>query len=259
MSGRRGRGRRDLAGWCALGLGYALAVSACGGPPAQTAGHAPGRAPLSRQLRQRIEAAQDPGGAFVKTTETQRESGTSGSVTVMTVWTDLANGNAMIQRGSGSLRTVSWERDYYQGQVPHRGQTQVNYATRTWWSTDDQASAPGRGTVPRAAAGGGYGPAALLYDVLGQATAEVVGFPVLDGVPAVELSASETGARFDFWVDGTTYRMLRSVKYFPAATRVPPLTLNYQWARASAALADLVDHPHVPAGFTRIQQDRGAP
>jgi hypothetical protein len=258
VSVRRQRGRPDLAGWPALGLGCALVVAACGGPPARPAGHAGGPAPLSRQLRQAIEAAQDPAGTLVKTTETQRESGTSGSVTIMTIWTDLANGNTMLQRGSGPVAILNWEREYYQGRVPHWQQTQVNYATRTWWSADDHASAPVSGAAARAA-GGGYAPAALVDDVLGQASAEVVGSPVFDGARAIELSAAEAGSRFDFWVDGRTYRMLRSVKHFPAATHIPPVTFDYQWTRASAALVDRINHPQVPAGFTRIPAGPGAP
>jgi hypothetical protein len=106
--------------------------------------------------------------------------------------------------------------------------------------------------VPPGTTGGGYAPAALVDDVLGQATAVVAGSPVLDGRRAVELSASEAGSRFDFWVDASTHRMLRSVKYFPAAMHVPPLTFDYQWVPASAAQVGLIGRPRVPAGFTRI-------
>jgi hypothetical protein len=248
-----------MAGWCALGLGCALAVTACAGPAARTAGRGPDPAPLSRQLRQRIEAAQDPAGDLVKTTETQQESGGSGSVAVMTVWTDLATGNAMMQRGSGSAKIANWERDYYQDRILHWAQTQVNYGPRTWWSADNHASAPVSGPVPKEATGGGYTPAALADEILGSAAVEVVGSPVLNGVHAIELSAAESGSRFNFWVDGSTYRILRSEKYLPAALHVPPMTFDYQWVRASVALVNLIEHPQVPAGYTQIQVGQTAP
>ena len=251
--------RRRGAGWCVLGLACGLAVAACTGPSSRSASGAPEAASLSSQLRQKIEAAQDPVGYLVKTTAAQQESGSSGSSTATIVWTDLATGNAMMQRGSGSARMASWEHDYYEDRVLHWDQTQVNYGPRTWWTAHDHANAPVSGPVPKEATEGGYTPAPLMDDVLGRATAKVAGYPVLGGIHTIELSASESGSRFDFWVDGSTYRVLRSVKYFPATMPVPPVTFDYDWVQASAAMVNLINDPQVPAGFTQVQLNQSVP
>jgi hypothetical protein len=256
VTGSRGRRGRRRAGWCVLGAACGLAVVACGGSSGgavQAASDAARAAPVSHQLRQRIEAAQDPVGYLVRTTEAQQEAGASGPPAVTTVWTDLATGNAMLQRGSGSARAASWERDYYKNRVLHWDQTQVNYGPRTWWAADDHAGAPVRGPVPSGPVGGGYGPAALVSGVLGKARGKVVGHPVLDGRATIELSVSVAGSQYKLWVDSRTDRIVRALRYFPAMLHFPPMTSDFDWIRASAAMVDRINHPRVPAGFTRIQ------
>jgi hypothetical protein len=260
---RRGRWR-GLAGLAALGAACGLAVVACAGPsgpsgqssPSSPSADGAAAASASSQLRQRIEAAQDPADYVIKTTEAQQQSGSGAPPVVTTVWTDLATGNAMLQRGSGSARVANWERDYYEHRVLHWDQTQVDYGSRTWWTADEHAAAPVSGPVPSGSTGGGYTPAPLVEGVFGNATDKIVGYPVLDGRRTIELSASVAGSQFELWADSSTYRVIRTEKYFPATTNVPPITFDYDWIPASAAMVALINHPQVPAGFTQVQVDQ---
>jgi hypothetical protein len=253
VANRRRHGRWGLAAWCTLGLACGLSLAACAGSNSRSANGAPDGASLSHQLRQKIEAAQDPAGYLVKTTMLEQESGHTGSSTVLTVWTDLATGNAMMRRGNGSVQTENWERDFYDNGVLHWDQTEVNYGSRTWWTADDHAKTPVSGRVPKEAAGGGYAPATLVDNTLAAApTAEIVGHPGLGGVHTIELSTSEPGVRFDLWVDNSTYRLLRSERHYTGAMHIPTITFDYYWVRASAAMVNLINHPHVPAGFTQV-------
>lgn len=229
-------------------LASALAVAGCSSTPGRPAGGAVG--PV---LRQRIDAAQHPTGYLVRTTATQAGAGGHGTSSVTTVWTDLATGSAMLQRGSGPARVANWERDYYQNRVLHWDQTQVNYGPRTWWTAADHASAPVRGPLPAGPAGGGYTPAGLVAAVLGKTAGTIVGHPVMDGRRTIELSVSLPQARFDIWADSRTYRVIRTVKYFLGAMRFPPITSDYSWVRASAAMVRLISHPQVPAGFAQVR------
>jgi hypothetical protein len=92
--------------------------------------------------------------------------------------------------------------------------------------------------------------------VLSKAAGQVVGYPVLGGQPTIELSVSVAGSQFKFWVDSRTYRVARTAKYFPGMMHIPPITSDYDWIRASAAMVYLINHPQVPAGFTQIQIGR---
>jgi hypothetical protein len=248
--------RRGLApALCVLAVACGLAITACTGTPGRAAGQPAGGtagASLTSALRQRLNAAQDPAGYLIKTTATQASPGGAAPASVTTVWTDPATGNAMMQHGTGSTRVANWERDYYQNRVLHWDSTQVDYGLRTWWTADEHA-APIKGPVPAGPPGGGYTPAVLLQEILGHATATIAGHPVVDGRRTIELSVSMPGARFDIWAASRTYQVIRTVKYFLAALRIPPITSDYSWARTSTAMAYLINHPRVPAGFTRVR------
>jgi hypothetical protein len=236
----RRRGRRGLAAaLCALAAACSLAAcSSASSTPAVSAG-----------LLQRIEAAQDPVGYFVRTTAAQG----SGPDSVTVAWTDLATGNAMLQRGSGSAKVANWERDYYDDRILHWDQTQVNYGPRTWWTADEHAASPVTGPLPAGPAGGGYTPGALVAEVLAKTPGTIIGYPVVDGRHTIELAAAAAGSQFQFWVDSGTYQVIRTAKYLPSEMKVPPLVSDYDWVRATAALVNLVDHPQVPASFARVQ------
>jgi hypothetical protein len=255
VTGRGVRRERRLAGWCVLGVAGGLAVAACGGPSGGATSAAGGTAQagaVSHQLRQRIEGAQDPAGYLVKATQVIQEASASDAAAVTSVWTDLATGNAMMQRGSGSARTANWERDYYAKQVLHWDQTQVNYGPRTWWAADSQEKVSAR-EREAGSVGGAYAPEALVKGVLQKAAGQVVGHPVLGGRATIELAVSVAGARYKVWVDSRTYRVVRTERYFSGAMHLPPMVTDFDWVRASAALLDRINHPQVPSGFKRIQ------
>ena len=158
----------------------------------------------------------------------------------------------MLQRGSGSAEVANWERDYYGNRVLHWDQTQVNYGPRNWWTADEHAASPVKGPLPTGPTGGGYTLGALVAEVLDNTPGKIIGYPVVDGRPTIELSASVPGSQFQFWVDSRTYQVIRTAKYFTGGLNVPPLVSDYDWVRATAALVNLINHPQVPAGFTRV-------
>jgi len=123
---------------------------------------------------------------------------------------------------------------------------------RNWWTADEHAASPVKGPLPTGPTGGGYTLGALVAEVLDNTPGKIIGYPVVDGRPTIELSASVPGSQFQFWVDSRTYQVIRTAKYFTGGLNVPPLVSDYDWVRATAALVNLINHPQVPAGFTRV-------
>lgn len=239
-------------GLCLVWAACGLALSACGsGSGAAAARPASAQTPAS--LRERIDGAQYPAGYLLKTTSSQPGPDSEGPPSVTTVWTNPANGNAVLQQGSGSARTANWERDYYQGRVLHWAQTQVNYGPQTWWAADTHASAPVKGPVPKGPVGGAYTPGAVVGEVLDKTPSQIVGYPVIAGRHTIELSATVSEQKFYFWVDGSTYQVVRTAHYYLGSLRIPPVTSDYDWVRSSPALVEFINDPKVPAGFTRVQ------
>jgi hypothetical protein len=64
------------------------------------------------------------------------------------------------------------------------------------------------------------------------------------------------GSQFDFWVNSRTCQVIRTVKCFSGGLKAPPMVSDYDWVRATAAIVNLVEHPQVPAGFTRVRADQ---
>lgn len=262
---RHPRHRRPQSALAGLGLVWAacgLALTACGGASGTPAGHPAGpQAPASHSagpqtpvsLRARIDGAQYPAGYLLKTTSSQPGPRGKGPPSVTTVWTDPANDNAVMRQGSGPSRTANWERNYYQGRVLHWAQTQVNYGPRTWWAADAHANAPVKGAVPKGPVGGAYTPGAVVGQVLDKVPSQVVGYPVIDGRPTIELSATASEQKFDFWVDSGTYRVIRTEHDYLGALHIPSVTSDYDWVRSSPDLVKFINDPEVPSGFTRVQ------
>jgi hypothetical protein len=255
---RRGLAIRGLAGVTVLGLAVAGGVvaigrtgtggEAAGTPAAKTPGVA--RTETVAYVRQQIEAAVNPANYLIETKQTG--SDVSDPSSMVTVWTDPTTGNTMLLRGSGPGKVAYWEHDYYKNRVLHWHQTQVNYGSRTWWTYDMQAAGPIQGPVPSGPVGGDYTPASQVKALLAKGDWRIVGHPVVDGHHTVKLSLSGDGLVDDIWADAHTYQVVRTLRKFP---RLPAVTDDYSWVPRSAALASLINHPMIPAGFTQVPGD----
>jgi hypothetical protein len=66
---------------------------------------------------------------------------------------------------------------------------------------------------------------------------------------AVELrSAGQQNPVTVLWVDAQTYQPVRMI----IGTAGPGKVTNIAWIRKSPALVQAVNHPQIPAGFTRV-------
>jgi hypothetical protein len=266
---RRGYVIRALAG--ATGLGVVLAGVLVAGSHATASSHAtagtaaaaknakiartdPPATPPAQTVayvRKEIAAAFSPGNFLVETRENTSSVGTP--TTMITIWTDPRTGNTMLLQGSGNSRLTYWEHDYFDSnRVLHWDQTQVNYGPRTWWTYNEHAAGPIQGSVPSGPIGGNEDTPQEITQLLAHG-AKIVGYPYVDGHHTVELVVSMgAGGKFEIWADAHTYQVVRMVKYFPTALNAPPIVANYTWARRSATLAYLINHPDIPAGFTQV-------
>ncbi|HEY1918556.1 MAG TPA: hypothetical protein VGH27_23525 [Streptosporangiaceae bacterium] len=257
----RGLALRSLAGVTVLGLAVAGGIAVSGGT-ARAGGTAhPGVAaarPAPAQVhtqtvayvRQHIEAALNPANYVIETKQVQTSHVAKPSA--VTIWTDPVTGNTMLLEGSGAAKVAYWEHDYYQDRVLHWYQTQVNYGPRTWWTYNMHAAGPIQGPVPPGPVGGDYTPAATVKTLLASGAWKIVGHPVLDGHPTVELSFSHGGLTSSIWADTTTYQVLRTYRAFPAQMLGARSTSTYYWIPRSPTMTTRINHPQIPPTYAKV-------
>jgi hypothetical protein len=273
---RRQRGRafavRGLAGLTVLGVAVAgsLAFATHSGTTGRVAGRAatgtatqtvtgkaaakaaaPAKAETAAYVEKRIAAAASGLNSFLVKSRQNTASTPSDEITI---WTDPRTGNTMLLQGSGASRVAYWEHDYYDSQrVLNWDETQVNYGPRTWWTQDQTAGGPVQGPLPSGPVGGNYNTPAQVGQWLNQGVGKIVGHPYVDGHHTVELSVTPGPAKtFVIFADIHTYQVVRTIDYFNQVPGGEPITANYQWARRSAAMVKLVNHPVIPAGYTPV-------
>jgi hypothetical protein len=273
---RRQRGRafavRGLAGLTVLGVAVAgsLAFATHSGTTGRVAGRAatgtatqtvtgkaaakaaaPAKAETAAYVEKRIAAAASGLNSFLVKSRQNTASTPSDEITI---WTDPRTGNTMLLQGSGASRVAYWEHDYYDSQrVLNWDETQVNYGPRTWWTQDQTAGGPVQGPLPSGPVGGNYNTPAQVGQWLNQGVGKIVGHPYVDGHHTVELSVTPGPAKtFVIFADIHTYQVVRTIDYFNQVPGGEPITANYQWARRSAAMVKLVNHPVIPAGYTQV-------
>jgi hypothetical protein len=273
---RRQRGRafavRGLAGLTVLGVAVAgsLAFATHSGTTGRVAGRAatgtatqtvtgkaaakapaPAKAETAAYVEKRIAAAASGLNSFLVKSRQNTASTPSDEITI---WTDPRTGNTMLLQGSGASRVAYWEHDYYDShRVLNWDETQVNYGPRTWWTQDQTAGGPVQGPLPSGPVGGNYNTPAQVGQWLNQGVGKIVGHPYVDGHHTVELSVTPGPAKtFVIFADIHTYQVVRTIDYFNQVPGGEPITANYQWARRSAAMVKLVNHPVIPAGYTQV-------
>lgn len=265
---RRALAFRGLAAVGVAGIAVAGSLAALGHPgaapaagaqakaaPGQQAGAAAPRLDSVAYVRQRVAAAQDPANSVVE----MRQGGVDPLNPPQTVWTDPATANEMISTTIGSGKVTIWQHQYLDSnRVINLDDTQVNYGSRTWWNRTEKFSQPISGPAPTTPVlGVSYIPAANLKNMLAQGYVKIVGHPVVDGHRTVELSVSlgkqgkaETNY---FYVDSQTFQLVRLVRVFaPGSAKQASATSDYTWVRRTPALTGLINHPQIPAGYTRV-------
>jgi len=236
-------------------------------PPAKTA---PGQRPSSTApatppqldnvayVRQHVGAARNPANSVVE----MKASGIGAGNPPETVWTDPATANQMISWVSGGSKVTTWQHQYLDShRVINVDDTQVNYGPRTWSYRTQNYGSPITGAAPTAPVNGvSYIPAATIKTMLAHGNVKIVGHPVIEGHHTVELRVSlglhgraETNY---FYVDSQTFQLVRLVRvFFPNSAQTASETSDYTWVQRTPALTKLINHPHIPAGFTEVPPD----
>jgi hypothetical protein len=240
------------AGAAPVAVSPAKAAKAASGQPA---GSVAPQLDNVAYVRQRVGAAQDPANSVVE----MKQSGADAGNPPETVWTDPATANEMLSWVSGGGRVVTWQHQYLDSRrVINVDDTQVNYGPRTWSYRTENFSSPISGPAPTAPVEGvSYLPAALLKNMLSLGYVKIAGHPMVDGHRTVELSvglgkdgAAETN---DYYVDSQTFQLVRLVRVFaPDSAHPASETSDYTWVQRTPALTELINHPQVPAGFTKV-------
>jgi hypothetical protein len=262
---RRGLAVRGLAGLTVAGVAVAgVAVGTHGGTTRGVAGRTTTSKPTTKTTgaattetvayvqKQIAAAALTVGHYLVKTR--QNTSNVGSRPTEITIWTDPRTGNTLLLQGHGGGRLAYWEHDYFDSRrVMHWDQTQVNYGPRTWWTYNEHAAGPIQGKVPPGPVGGDYNTPAQIRQWLRQGVGHIVGHPYVDGHHTVELAlVLGSVKKVLIFADIHTYQVVRTIDYFPSLPHAAPIKADYTWMPRSAAMVKLINHPRIPAGFSRV-------
>lgn len=206
-------------------------------------------------VRQQVGAARDPANSVVQ----MKQSGINDGNPPETDWTDPATSNELMVWVHNGGKVVTWQHQYLDSRrVINVDFTEVDYGPRTWSTRTVNFGSPISGPAPTSPAlGDAFIPAAMLKNMLDRGDVTIVGHPVVNGHHTVELrlplgkqGKAETNY---FYVDSQTFQLVRLVRVFgPDSAHPASETSNYTWVQRTPALTKLINHPHIPAGFTQV-------
>jgi hypothetical protein len=203
-------------------------------------------------VRQQIGVARDPANSVVE----MKQSGIDADNPPETEWTDPATADVMELRVIDGGKATFWQHQYLDNRrVINVDWTQVNYGPRTWSYRTENFNTPISGPAPTTPVlGVSYIPAADLKSMLAGGIVKIVGHPVVDGHRTVELSHSLGKEETQyFYVDSQSFQLVRLVRVLaPDSPKQASATSDYTWVQRTPALTKLINHPQIPAGFTRV-------
>lgn len=203
-------------------------------------------------VRRQIGAARDPANSVVE----MKQGAIDALNPAETDWTDPATASVMERTVIDVGKIALWTHQYLDSRrVINVDFTQVNYDSRTWSLRTENFGTPISGPAPAAPVlGVSYMPAASLKAMLAHGLVKIAGHPVVDGHRTVELSDSlgKEEAMY-FYVDSQTFQLVRLVRVFaPGSRGQRSATSDYTWVPRTPAPTTLINHPQIPAGFTRV-------
>ncbi|HUZ25170.1 MAG TPA: hypothetical protein VMV07_15550 [Streptosporangiaceae bacterium] len=248
--GRRRRATRGLLAGVpavALAAGLVVAVAAHGGATATGAtGATASKPPVETvaYVTEHVDAALANADKYIIRT-TQRYLPGSAD----TQWSDPRTGSIYMVQGAGSSRQLSWESTFYSANVLHWRETDVNDARHTWSTYVMHASGTSAPSTGPSVPGGSP---AQVQQWLKTGTFRIVGHGYVNGHHATELRADLGPIDMEIWVDSKTFQVVRTIKSFTGGLKGNSIIENDSWLPRPAALVNLINHPQIPAGFTRV-------
>jgi hypothetical protein len=185
--------------------------------------------------------------------EDQLETGPNGHSTK--IWTDPRTGNGYVIEHDGSAdMSVAWLSTYLVNRVLTWKTIEADYSTRTWFVLVMRAAGPIQGST--AGATSTVMTPAQIKGWLDAGKLKIVGHKEIDGHQAIGLRQPWARGYRELWVDSQTFLPLRTIQADFASMTGPLknvlLVNDDTWLPRTKSLLDMVNHVHIPAGFTQV-------
>jgi hypothetical protein len=183
----------------------------------------------------------------------QVQTGTSGNSA--TNWTDPRTGNDFeILQDSTNGKSIAWLSTYLVNRVLTWKDIEADYATHTWFIDVFHAAGPIQGST--AGATNTVMTPADIKAWLDSGELKIVGHQYINGHHTIGLREPWATGYRELWVDSQTFQPVRLITADFANTKGPlknvKLVANETWLPRTKQLLDMVNHVHIPAGFSQV-------
>jgi hypothetical protein len=182
----------------------------------------------------------------------QVQTGPSGDSA--TNWTDPRTNNDYEILNDSNGKSIAWLSTYLVNRVLTWKDIEADYSTRTWFVDVFHAAGPIQGST--AGATSTVMTPAEIKSWLDSGTLKIVGYRNINGDHAIGLRQPWAEGYRELWVDSKTFLPVRTITADFAnqkgALQNVMLIDNETWLPRTKSLLDMVNHVHIPAGFTQV-------
>lgn len=172
-----------------------------------------------------------------------------------TNWTDPRTGNDFeILQDSTTGKSIAWLSTYLVHRVLTWKDIEADYATHTWFVDVFHAAGPIQGST--AGATNTVMTPADIKAWLDSGKLKIIGHQDINGHHTTGLRSPWADGYRELWVDSQTFQPVRLITADFANSKGPlknvKLVANETWLPRTKQMLDMVNHVHIPAGFTQV-------
>jgi hypothetical protein len=171
-----------------------------------------------------------------------------------TNWTDPRTNNDYEILNDSAGKSLAWLSTYLVNRVLTWKDIEADYSTRTWFVDVFHAAGPIQGST--AGATSTVMTPAEIKALLDSGALKIVGHQSINGHHAIGLKEPWADGYRELWVDSKTFLPVRMIIADFANQKGPLqndiLIDNDSWLPRTKSLLNIVNHVHIPAGFTRV-------
>ena len=171
-----------------------------------------------------------------------------------TNWTDPRTNNDYEILNDSAGKSIAWLSTYLVNRVLTWKDIEADYSTRTWFIDVFHAAGPIQGST--AGATSNLMTPATIESLLDSGALKIIGHRDINGHHTIGLRQPWAHGYRELWVDSKTFLPVRTITADFANQKGPlqnvMLIDNSSWLPRTKALLDMVNHVHIPAGFTQV-------
>jgi hypothetical protein len=171
-----------------------------------------------------------------------------------TNWTDPRTNNDYEILNDSAGKSLAWLSTYLVNRVLTWKDIEADYSTRTWFVDVFHAAGPIQGST--AGATSTVMTPAEIKALLDSGALKIIGYRNINGHHAIGLKQPWANGYRELWVDSKTFLPVRMIIADFANQKGPLQNVilidNESWLPRTKSLLNIVNHVHIPAGFTQV-------